>query len=75
MALYNQKPTRFKMLLWLGKFQPRKVPELEQSYGAISNFGTRWRWMHITPHPLYPWKETQYEVYKRLDGPLGQSGQ
>jgi hypothetical protein len=30
--------------------------------------------MHITSQPLYPRKEAQYEVYKRLGGPQGQPG-
>jgi hypothetical protein len=31
--------------------------------------------VNVTPRPLYPPGMTRYPLYRRLDGPQGQSGQ
>jgi len=46
----------------------------EGKVNSFFNFGAKWGWDDATPRPLYPGKETRYPLYKKPDGPQGQSG-
>jgi hypothetical protein len=55
-----------------GEVQPVTVHEAPKGVYLYSffNFGPRWEWVVNTmPWPLYSRKETQYPLYRRLDGP------
>ena len=59
------------------KLHLRTVPEEDQRFSSTPNLTSaldRGKWSTPTPSRFTPWKETQYPLNKRLDGPQGRCG-